>query len=135
MVLIRRAILFFEHEDSTVHVLTKIFIVLVSILSVLLVPLVVVYSYNEDNYKGKFQTAELQSAIARDALAAAQSRNAAVVGRLQVQLTDQQRDQVDLKRELTNAQVELRAVESKLISAESLKTDIFGRLTTLASAI
>lgn len=134
MALIRRAILFFEREDSTVHVLTKIFIVLVSILAVLLVPLVVVYSYNEDNYKGKFQTAELQAAIASDALQAGTLRNAAVVGRLQSQLAELERDKADLKRELTNAQVELREVESKLISAESLKTDIYGRLTILASA-
>lgn len=134
MVLIHRAILIFEREDSTVHVLTKIFIVLVSILAVFLVPLVVVYSYNEDNYKGKFQTAELQAAIASDALQAAESRHAAVVGRLQIQLSELERDKADLDRELTNAQVELRAVESKLISAESMKIDIFGRLTILASA-
>lgn len=116
------------------HILTKIFIVLVSILSVLLVPLVVVYSYNEDNYKAKFQTAEIQAAIARDALAAAETRHGAVVGRLQSQIAEQDRDKADLGRDLNNAQVNLRAVESKLISAESMKADIFGRLTILASA-
>ena len=100
MALIRRAVLFFEREDSTVHILTKIFIVLVSILSVLLVPLVVVYSYNEDNYKAKFQTAELQATISRDALVAADARHAAVVGRLQSQLADLGRDNTDLDRDL-----------------------------------
>src|SRR5688572_12349172 len=40
---------------SPVHVVTKIFIVLVSLLAVLLVPLVVVYAHNEDSYKAKYE--------------------------------------------------------------------------------
>ena len=39
------------------HILTKIFVVLVSLLAVLLVPLVVVYAYNEDSYKAKHDAA------------------------------------------------------------------------------
>ena len=40
------------------HILTKVFIVLVSMLAVLLVPLVVVYAHNEDSYKAKYEEAE-----------------------------------------------------------------------------
>ena len=46
------------------HVLTKIFIVLVSLLAVLLVPLVVVFAHNEDSYKEKYQAATVQAAAA-----------------------------------------------------------------------
>ena len=44
------------------HVLTKIFIVLVSLMAVLLVPLVVVYANNEDSFKAKYQAASAQAA-------------------------------------------------------------------------
>ena len=50
------------------HVLTKVFIVLVSLLSVLLVPLVVVYSHNEDSYKSKFEESDSLRNAANNAL-------------------------------------------------------------------
>src|SRR6185503_20275421 len=60
-------------EDSTVHVLTKIFIVLVSLLAVLIVPLVVVYAHNEDSYKRRYDAAEARAASLNSALSAAQA--------------------------------------------------------------
>jgi len=117
-----------------VHVLTKVFIVLVSLLSVLLVPLVVVYSHNEDSYKAKFQAAEAQAAIARDALQTAESRHGAVVNGLTAKVQQLENDMADVVQEKTNLQVDLRELESKLVAAESLQTEIFGKLSVLVSA-
>lgn len=116
------------------HVLTKVFIVLVSLLSVLLVPLVVVYSQNEDNYKAKYEAANAQKLISQKNLLNAEQRNAAVSAKLGSQITELNRDKADLERESTNLQVQLRENESKLVSAEGLKTEIFGKLATLSSA-
>ena len=50
------------------HVLTKIFIVLVSLLAVLIVPLVVVYAHNEDSFKAKYEAAAALAAAANQNL-------------------------------------------------------------------
>ena len=52
------------------HVLTKIFIVLVSLLAVALVPLVAVNARNEASFKGQLEEARTKAAAAQSALAA-----------------------------------------------------------------
>jgi chromosome segregation ATPase len=47
-----------------VHILTKIFIVLVTLLAVAMVPLVATYTTNESNYRAKYHDAEDQRQIA-----------------------------------------------------------------------
>ena len=116
------------------HVLTKVFIVLVSLLSVLLVPLVVVYSHNEDSFRSKFEQADIQATAANTALNNAQRIHGAEISQLSARVGDLDRDKADLERDLTNAQVELRGMESKLVAAESLKTEINSQLATLASS-
>lgn len=115
------------------HVLTKVFIVLVSLLSVLLVPLVVVYSQNEDSYKAKYEAANAQKLISQDNLRNTEQRNAAVTAQLGSEINELNRDKADLESQATNLQVQLRASESKLVSAEGLKAEIFGKLATLSS--
>ncbi len=116
------------------HVLTKVFIVLVSLLSVLLVPLVVVYSHNEDSFKAKYEQADIQAKAASSALQTAQALNGAEVEQLNARIGNLDRDKADLERDLTNARVEVRELEAKLVAAQSLKTEINSRLATLASS-
>jgi hypothetical protein len=66
-----------------VHVLTKLFIVLVSLLAVMMVPLVVVYAVNENSYKSKFQQAESNAYAKGEALKAAEARAGAEQSRLE----------------------------------------------------
>ena len=116
------------------HVLTKVFIVLVSLLSVLLVPLVVVYSHNEDSFKAKYEQADIQAKAANSALQTAQALNGAEVEQLNAKISGLDRDKAELERDLTDAQVQVRELEAKLVAAESLKTEINARLATLASS-
>ena len=60
------------------HILTKIFVVLVTLLAVLMVPLVVVYAYNENSYEAKYQSAMAQAAAARSSFESSKAANAAV---------------------------------------------------------
>ena len=68
------------------HVLTKIFIVLVALLAVLLVPLVVVYATNENNFKARYQEAEVQKASAQEQMNTADARSAAEATNKQTQI-------------------------------------------------
>jgi len=52
-----------------VHVLTKIFVVLVALLTVAIVPLVAVNATNESSFKQKYKGAEMKAAAAESMLA------------------------------------------------------------------
>lgn len=116
------------------HVLTKVFIVLVSLLAVLLVPLVVVYSQNEDNFKAKYETASSQADLARSNLNNAVARHGTIEAGLQTSIDDLKRDNADLQKEKTNLQIDLRTVDSKLVAAESLQTEVYSKIAILAEA-
>ena len=47
------------------HVLTKIFIVLVTLLAIAMVPLVAVYTHNEDSYRARYQRADNERRVAQ----------------------------------------------------------------------
>jgi hypothetical protein len=118
-----------------VHVLTKIFVVLVSLLAVFLVPLVVVYAYNENSYKSMYLEAEAQTQIARDLQATATARHGAMEGRLQEEIADLRQTNANLMRSRNEALVEIRQLESRLVAAESLKAEIQAELAKLASGV
>ena len=117
------------------HVLTKIFIVLVALLTVLMVPLVVVYAHNEDSYKARYQAVESQYATAQNRLESAESLFNAERTRLEAMRQDVERDNRDLRGEKDRLDAEIRQLEGRLAAAESLKLEIHGELSRLASTM
>lgn len=107
------------------HVLTKIFIVLVSLLAVLLVPLVVVYAHNENSYKARFSDAELRTATAQEALKAAEARSGAEQSRLQAQIDELRAQNGTLQSDKASSDVAARAMQSELTTARAT----FGAIT------
>jgi len=118
-----------------VHVLTKIFIVLVSMLSVLLVPLVVVYTHNENSFKSKYLAEQLQAATAKDTLAAAQSAWVAKENELNLTNRGLESSNGQLRSELDRAQGDNRQLESRLASTEGQQADFQSRLAMITRSI
>lgn len=117
------------------HVLTKIFIVLVSMLSVLLVPLVVAYAHNEANYKDKYVQADLKEATSAKRLHEEQISSAAAKSRMDLALQAAIDDNSDLSDDLKQSQADVRKLESQLIRNETLQASIEARLAVLASSV
>lgn len=117
------------------HVLTKIFIVLVSMLSVLLVPLVVAYAHNEANYKDKYVQADLQAATSAKRLHEEQISSAAAKSRMDLALQAAIDDNSDLSDDLKQSQADVRKLESQLIRNETLQASIEAKLAVLASSV
>jgi hypothetical protein len=117
-----------------VHVLTKIFIVLVSMLAVLLVPLVVVYAQNEDSFKAKFQSASDLAAAANQNLAAEALTHADEQARLALQIRELTSENKILARDRDSALTDARRVGSELTEARSQQSEIRADLARLASA-
>lgn len=117
------------------HVLTKIFVVLVSLLTVMLVPLVVSYAYNENSYQAKFQAAEASAAAARAEAQAAQASFGAAETKKNAQLQESTNRAFDLQRRLDDKLQELRKLEARLADAESMDAEIQSQLATLARGL
>lgn len=116
------------------HVLTKIFIVLVSLLAVLLVPLVVVYATNEDNYKSKLNDAVSQRAVAEANLSATNARHASELAQKDSQIDALTRDKSRLQADISQMQADLTAARSRLAEAENAAQMINAKLATLAES-
>ena len=117
------------------HVLTKVFIVLVALLAVLLVPLVVVYAYNENSYEAKYQQAEAQAVAARAELQSEKASSDALLARLRLENEGLADDNRALMKQATEQASEIRALELELAEAQSNRAEIDAKLTTLASAL
>lgn len=117
------------------HVLTKIFVVLVSLLSVLLVPLVVVYAHNEDSFKSKYESASADAAVANQNLQRVEAAHANEVARLQGLLNDANAANRDVARERELAQAEVMKLEGELAEAKSKQAEIRADLATISTAV
>jgi len=118
-----------------VHVLTKIFIVLVSLLAVLLVPLVVVYAHNENSYQARFQEAEAGKAAADSDLAAAKAAFGAAQAQKERQINELSTANRNLRKQIVAGETDVRELEGRLIEAESGSAEINAKLATLVSAV
>jgi hypothetical protein len=118
-----------------VHVLTKIFIVLVSLLAVMLVPLVVTYAYNENAYQKRFADAEAQADAAQANLSAAAARHGAVETRQTAEIQRLMEVNAGLRRTADDLQADVRQLESELALARNMDTEINAQLSTLAKSV
>lgn len=117
------------------HVLTKIFIVLVSLLAVLIVPLVVVYAYNEDSFKSKYEAASALAAAANQNLEAEALTHADEQARQALQIRELSTENKALARERDSALTDSRKLDGELTEARSQQGEIRADLATISSAV
>lgn len=116
------------------HILTKIFVVLVSLLAVMLVPLVVTYVHNEESFRAKFDQADAEKITARSSLEAAKANFTAVLARKDNEITDRVRTIGELRSLLTQKEREVQEKDALLARASEMDADIMAQLSRLASA-
>jgi len=117
-----------------VHVLTKIFIVLVSMLAVLLVPLVVVYAHNENSYRTQYQQERSAAATANELLQQEQTASSSALARKNLELQELSQGKSQLTQNLQDANAKVRQLEAALASSEKLQANIDAKLAVLASS-
>jgi hypothetical protein len=118
-----------------VHVLTKIFIVLVSLLAVLLVPLVVVYAHNENSYQARYQAAESKAAVAQEALKLANAEFGAASQRQNQTIQELEMANIELQRQADRQETEIRESKARLAEAEASNAQIDAKLATLSNSV
>ena len=115
------------------HILTKIFVVLVSLLAVLLVPLVVVYAYNEDSYKAKYDVAVATANANAADLDAAKAIGVAQLSGKEIEIQELRGEKARLEGDVADAERDMRDLQNRLVAAESMQAEINTKLTTLTS--
>ena len=117
------------------HILTKIFTVLVALLAVLFVPLVVVYAHNEDSYKAKWQQVQAQAASARADKEAIEAHAAAERSTLTAAIAEHETTIATMREQGVQVEATIRRLESQLATEQSMKAETQANLATLAAAL
>jgi hypothetical protein len=125
-------LLFFR--GSLVHILTKIFIVLVTLLAVAMVPLVATYTTNENSYRAKFRAADDQQRVAM--IRAGDAETALFAQRVQMQNDIDSRDAIigSLRGDQASTRASLESLRAKIGRLESQLVQSNANLQALSSA-
>lgn len=113
------------------HVLTKIFVVLVALLTMAIVPLVAVNATNEASFKTKFKSAETSAAAAEAALAAERSAWMNAQQKLESDLRAMEGRVADLQKQLDSKSVAARKAEQELAGAKAMQASVASSLEVL----
>lgn len=116
------------------HVLTKIFIVLVTLLALAIVPLVAIRSTNEGKYKQLWMDEQALSAAASAKASAVESQKAALEASYSNQITDLNGLIARIKEDADKKAAELRKAQGELKSAATLQASINSNLEIMAQA-
>ncbi len=114
------------------HVLTKIFVVLVALLTVVIVPLVAVNATNEASFKQKFKNAEQLRATAETNLAAERTSALANQQKLEADLTAVQSIVADLRSQVAMRSASASKAETELAGTKAAQASVDASLQLLA---
>lgn len=121
-------------RGSLVHILTKIFIVLVTLLAVAMVPLVATYTTNENSYRAKFRAADDQQRVAM--IRAGDAETALFAQRVQMQNEIDARDATigSLRSDQASARSSRESLQAQIGRLESQLAQSNANLQALSSA-
>ncbi len=114
------------------HVLTKIFVVLVALLTVAIVPLVAVNATNESSFKQKFKGAEMKAAAAESMLASERTSWLSQQQKLEADLAAAKAVVADLQKQVETKAAAARKAESELAGTKSAAASIASSLEVIA---
>ena len=108
------------------HILTKIFIVLVTLLAVAIVPLVATYTTNEDSYRAMFKSADGQRRVSMTRATEAEQALVAQRGQLQkeidareVTISAQRTEQANFRASVDSLNAQIGRLEARLAQSSA----------------
>ena len=115
------------------HVLTKIFVVLVALLTVAIVPLVAVNATNESSYQKKFKDEQSAKSAAQATLASERSASQAAIQKLEGDLRAMESRLADLQKQVDSKAAAARKAEQELAGAKAAQASVASSLEMLAA--
>ncbi len=114
------------------HILTKIFVVLVALLTVAIVPLVAVNATNEASFQKKFKDAQSGQRAAEAALESSRAAWIAAQQKIEADLRLEQTRVADLQKQLDARSAELRKAAQDLAGAKAAQASVAASLEMMA---
>jgi hypothetical protein len=115
-------------------IFTKIFVVLVMILSVLLVGLIVAFVVNVETYRAKWVTAQAEAQVARLNYSLREADNLAAVQAASAEKEQLQTQIAALQSEITQNNQVILAQQGRIVELEAINADVRTELARLAAA-
>ena len=119
-------------KGISVHILTKIFVVLVALLTVAIVPLVAVNATNEASFQKKFKDAQSGKFAAEASLESSRAAWIAAQQKIESDLRLEQTRVADLQKQLDSRSAELRRAAQDLAGAKAAQASVAASLETMA---
>lgn len=116
------------------HVLTKIFVVLVALLTVAIVPLVAVNATNESSFQKKFKDAETAARAAESRLSAYQQSAQAEQLKLEGAMKELESRVADMQKQVDSKSAAVRKAEQELAGAKEAQASFAASLEVLAQS-
>jgi len=117
-----------------VHILSKVFVVLVALLSVALVPLVVTQSANQATYKAQAESAKSELVSVNASLQTAQAAAARLETDLQVRIKELEGERSAMQSELADKVARVRTLETEVANAQVAQVKFQAGLDLLSSS-
>lgn len=117
------------------HVLTKIFIVLVALLAVMLVPLVVVYAKNEASFRDKYLNASNELAAVNQTLESAHINYGRQIEIKGGEIKSRDETIVSLRSQVREKNLQLDRAESDLATTKSQQSQLNNQLKLLVTSL
>lgn len=114
------------------HLLTKLFIVLVSLLAVMITPLVAVHAVNEQSYKDKYVAALQKGNAAIEQLDGEQQARMAEAAAAAVQTKELELRIAQVQKDYDSSVAEARRLQGELADARAGQEDIRARIAMMA---
>ena len=116
------------------HILTKIFIVLVTLLAVAMVPLVATFTMNENSYRTKYRAADDQRRVATVRAQDAETSLAAQRMQLQQEIDTRQTTIDSLRSQSSQSLATISSLEARIGTLEAQVSQSNANLQTLSNA-
>ncbi len=116
------------------HTITKVFVVLVALLSVALVPLVVSQSSNQTKFKADAEAAKAEVASLNGSLQTSQAAAARLETDLQVRVKEVEGERSQLQSELADKSARVRTLETEVANAQVAQAKFMAGLDVLSAS-
>ena len=114
------------------HLLTKLFIVLVSLLAVMIVPLVAVNAVNEETFRGKYEAAVQSKNAATEEASAEKAIRMAEASTSSVNAKELEMRISQLQQQKDESKVDVRRLEGQLADSRAGQDEIRSRIDMIA---
>ena len=116
------------------HILTKVFVVLAAVMSLMLAASTIIYAYNAETIRGAFQDMKLGKELSARALSNQASAHARLEATLMGEIETREQEKAAVEADLNALQIQVEQLRREKFTAEAAADRIRGQITQFGGA-